>query len=194
MPPPALYPPIQNPDGSWGLDPRERNTGFNHAFREHRNTIGLHTLTNENLNIRASANVREITDLFDRFVRPTTPFGQERESWTVPEMRKNIAEFYRLLAKMYKDSPTLQKDRAFGDAYADIQRAGAGKISGLHVAYLYKQIGEFIRANNAVLYQAKGEMARLNHIRGGKRTRRIRRRCQRHTRRRCKLRSKPLIG
>ncbi len=184
MPPPNLYPPIQNPNGSWSLDPREKNTGFNRAFREHRDATDVHTLTNENLNIRASANVREITDLLDRFVRPTTPFGLQRGPWSVSEMRKNIAEFYRLLEKLYKDSPTLQQDKNFGKAYADIQRAGVGKISGFHIAYLYNQIGDFITANKVALYQAKEEVSRLNYIRGGTRRRYRRTRKNRNNTRR----------
>lgn len=179
MPPPNLYPPIQNPNGTWYLDPREKNTGFNRGFREHRDATNVHTLTNKNLTIHASVNVREITDLMDRFVRPTTPFGQQREPWTIGEMRSNIAEFYRLLAKMYNDSPTLQKDPEFGKAYADIQRSGVGKLSGLHIAYLYNQIGDFITANKVALYRATEEIIRLNHIRGG--TRRQRRRRHRKT-------------
>jgi hypothetical protein len=179
MPPPVTYPPIQNPDGTWSLDPREVNTGYDPAFREHRDTVDLHTLTDENLAIRAPIDIREFMDLLDRFVKTETPFGQNREPWRVPEMRTNIAEFYRLMRIFYSHSPSLQENPVFGKAYAEIQRVGVGYISGLHIAYLHQQIGAFITANKSALYKALVEMKQLNHIRGGGRSTRKKRRTRR---------------
>jgi hypothetical protein len=180
MPPPVTYPPIQNPDGTWSLDPREVNTGYDPAFREHRDTQNLHTLTNENLEIRAPMDVREIMDLMDRFVSPMTPYRQQRKPWTVREMRTNIAEFYRLMRILYDHSPSLQENPVFGEAYAEIQRTGVGKISGMHIAYLHQQIGAFITTNKKALTDAIFTMLGQNRIRGGGRmTQKNRRSCRR---------------
>ncbi len=186
MPPPVTYPPIQNPDGTWSLDPRDVNTGYDPAFREHRDTQNLHTLTNENLEIRAPMDVREIMDLMDRFVSPMTPYRQQRKPWTVREMRTNIAEFYRLMRILYEHSSSLQKNPAFGDAYAEIQRVGVGYISGLHIAYLHQQIGAFITTNKKALTDAIFTMLGQNRIRGGGRmTKKNRRTCRLRYKRRC---------
>jgi hypothetical protein len=180
MPPPVVYPPIQNPDGTWRLDPRETNTGYDPAFREHRDTMDLHTLTNENLAIHAPMDVREMLDLLDRFVNPKTPFGQNRGAWTVPEMRVNNAEFYRLMRILYDHSPSLQENPGFEKAYAEIQRAGVGKISGLHIMYLHQQIGAFITANKKSLSDAIFTMLGQNRLRGGDRSTQKKRRTRRN--------------
>jgi hypothetical protein len=150
--------------------PRNVNTGYDPGFREFRNTVNLHTLTNDDLMIRAPMDVREIMDLLDRFVNPKTPFKQNRGPWTVSEMRTNIGEFYRLMKVLYDHSPTLQENSTFGKAYAEIQRAGVGKISGLHIAYLHQQIGAFITANKKALSDAMHMMLGMNRIRGGYRS------------------------
>lgn len=184
MPFPILYPPIQNPDGTWRLDPRETNTGYDPALREHRDTVDLHTLTNDDLTIHAPMDVREMMDMLDRFVNPKTPFRQNRGPWTVAEMRFNIAEFYRLMQLLYTNSPSLQENPGFETAYAEIQRAGVGKISGLHIMYLHQQIGAFITTNKKALMDAMFTMLGQNRLRGGRSIQKKRRTRRNRNRRR----------
>ncbi len=161
----SLYPPIQHPNGTWGLDPREAND--DPTFRVHRDTMNLRTVPATEYTPQAPVDVREIDALMDRFLYPTRPFGQPRDAWTVREMRTNIAEFFRFMAVLVAHSPSLQANSAFTKDYAELQRAGVGKLSGLHVPYLFRQIGDFLRKYRGEIYGGKEEMRRLNIIRGG---------------------------
>jgi hypothetical protein len=180
-----MYPPIQDPDtGKSHLDPRNVNNRFDWTFREHINGANVHVVNDNNLKPHTPVDIQEITDLLDRFVRPTTAIREKRGPMTLGQLRANIQEFYRFMGILYKYVPSLQNDPKFGEAYAEIQRLGSGKRSGLFVFALYRRIGEFLTEQSVKLNEAKQKYAALDSVRywGGTRRRQRQRRPQRKAR------------